>query len=417
MIFEKPYKYGLTFFFILVTILGLVWSKFLISQGVIWLSVISLFSWDAKLKFPLCFNPQFIFLFRNIKQFLPQLSMIGLFLIPLIWGIGSSDTEYWMEKVRIRLPFLAFPLIFLILPKMSIKDFNILLLIFQSILTFTALGAVLNFFLHYEIMMNMLSRGQFIPVPLHHIRFSLMLAFSIFIGFYLYKNENNRKWIARFALSQSFLAIICLHILSVRSGIAVFYFLSIFILVKTILIQKNYILGIGLIIIIVLMPLAFYKMNSSFNTKINYSKWDFEQYLENNGTNYSDSERITSIIVGIEIFQKHPFFGVGTGDINNEVKQIYKDKFPSYENAKLPHNQIIVVLASQGIVGLLLFLFFYFYPLFYQKGYRSFLATILSLTIFLSFLVESTFETSQGVMMYAFIFSFIIQNTRKSEQF
>lgn len=417
MIFEKPYKYGLTFFFILVTILGLVWSKFLISQGVIWLSVISLFSWDAKLKFPLCFNPQFIFLFRNIKQFLPQLSMIGLFLIPLIWGIGSSDTEYWMEKVRIRLPFLALPLIFLILPKMSIKDFNILLLIFQSILTFTALGAVLNFFLHYEIMMNMLSKGQFIPVPLHHIRFSLMLAFSIFIGFYLYKNENNRKWIARFALSQSFLAIICLHILSVRSGIAVFYFLSIFILVKTILIQKNYILGIGLIIIIVLMPLAFYKMNSSFNTKINYSKWDFEQYLENNGTNYSDSERITSIIVGIEIFQKHPFFGVGTGDINNEVKQIYKDKFPSYENAKLPHNQIIVVLASQGIVGLLLFLFFYFYPLFYQKGYRNFLATILSLTIFLSFLVESTFETSQGVMMYAFIFSFIIQNTRKSEQF
>lgn len=417
MIFEKPYKYGLTFFFILVTILGLVWSKFLISQGVIWLSVISLFSWDAKLKFPLCFNPQFIFLFRNIKQFLPQLSMIGLLLIPLIWGIGSSDTEYWMEKVRIRLPFLALPLIFLILPKMSIKDFNILLLIFQSILTFTALGAVLNFFLHYEIMMNMLSKGQFIPVPLHHIRFSLMLAFSIFIGFYLYKNENNRKWIARIALIQSFLAIICLHILSVRSGIAVFYFLSIFILVKTILIQKNYILGIGLIIIIVLMPLAFYKMNSSFNTKINYSKWDFEQYLENNGTNYSDSERITSIIVGIEIFQKHPFFGVGTGDINNEVKQIYKDKFPSYENAKLPHNQIIVVLASQGIVGLLLFLFFYFYPLFYQKGYRNFLATILSLTIFLSFLVESTFETSQGVMMYAFIFSFIIQNTRKSEQF
>lgn len=417
MIFEKPYKYGLTFFFILVTILGLVWSKFLISQGVIWLSVISLFSWDAKLKFPLCFNPQFIFLFRNIKQFLPQLSMIGLFLIPLIWGIGSSDTEYWMEKVRIRLPFLALPLIFLILPKLSKRDFNILLLIFQSILTITALAAVINFFLHYEIMMNMLSKGQFIPVPLHHIRFSLMLAFSIFIGFYLYKNEKNRKWIARFALSQSFLAIICLHILSVRSGIAVFYFLSIFILVKTILIQKNYILGIGLIIIIVLMPLAFYQMNSSFNTKINYSKWDFEQYLENNGTNYSDSERITSIIVGIEIFQKHPILGVGTGDVNNEVKQIYKDKFPSYENAKLPHNQIIVVLASQGIVGLFLFLFFYFYPLFYQKGYRNFLATILSLTIFLSFLVESTFETSQGVMMYAFIFSFIIQNTRKSEQF
>lgn len=408
MIFTKPTKYDITFFFILVTIVGLVWSKFLISQGIIWLSVISVFSWDSKKKFPIYLNPQFLFVFSHLRHFIPELSMIGLILIAFLGGIGSTDTDYWMEKVRIRLPFLAFPLIMLILPKMNKKHFYLLLLIFSSILTFTALGAVINFLFHYDLMIQMIGKGQSIPVPLHHIRFSLLLSYSIFINFYLFKQlrKEQRFW-SNYALVLGIIAIICLHILSVRSGLAVFYVLSILYLFRAIFIKKKYLLGFGLIILLTSLPFVFYQFNSSFNTKMNYSKWDLGQFMENNGQNYSDSERLTSIIVGIDIYKDHPLFGIGTGDVNNEVKRIYKEKYPAYEYAKLPHNQLVVTLASNGIVGLILFLGIYFFPIFYRKGYKDFLVTALSITVFLSFLVESTFETSQGVTMYAFLFSFI----------
>ncbi len=149
MTFSKPDKSDWTLFFIVVTMVGLVWSKFLISQGTIWLSLMAIFNWDSGRKMPVYINSSFIFFFRNIRTFLPQLSIVLFFLLVLVGGIGSDDVSYWLERVRIRLPFLAFPLVFLILPNLSRRQYFIALTTFVSLIVFTAVGACVNYFIHF----------------------------------------------------------------------------------------------------------------------------------------------------------------------------------------------------------------------------------------------------------------------------
>lgn len=44
----------------------------------------------------------------------------------------------------------------------------------------------------------------------------------------------------------------------------------------------------------------------------------------------SDSRRILSDKIGIELIQKNKLFGVGLGDIQDEMNVIYQQRFPQF---------------------------------------------------------------------------------------
>ncbi|MFM7090438.1 MAG: hypothetical protein ACKOZZ_06480, partial [Bacteroidota bacterium] len=67
-----------------------------------------------------------------------------------------------------------------------------------------------------------------------------------------------------------------------------------------------------------------------------------------------------------------------------------------------PHNQFIMVLASSGIIGLILFCIGFFIPLMYEKNYQDAFTLAVYLSFFASFWVEATFENAMGVAIFLF---------------
>ena len=89
---------------------------------------------------------------------------------------------------------------------------------------------------------------------------------------------------------------------------------------------------------------------------MNYAIWDFEQYKAGDVNTKSDSERIVSLKIGLQIFSENKLLGVGFGDIEQEMNRIYEQKYPTLDH-KLPHNQWLLTLMGMGIVGFVVSLF------------------------------------------------------------
>lgn len=105
-----------------------------------------------------------------------------------------------------------------------------------------------------------------------------------------------------------------------------------------------------------------------------------------------------------ELVKEQGIFGVGTGDVQQELNRIYRETDSPLEEEwyKRPHNQYLTILVALGIPGLLIFLWSLVWPpvwlgSFLPKLYWPFLIVAL-----ISFLMEDTLETQAGLTFYAF---------------
>ncbi len=403
-------------FFSITMLWSLLYSKFVISVSMIGILVAALLSWDRNRKIPLHLRPDLVATMQSVKK-QPQFWIITLiFLIVLISGTYSSDFNYWSERLRIKLPFLLLPFAFALIPALSKKQFYGILYWVVLLMFGSGILVVINYFLHFEALNIALSKGQPIPTPMNHIRYSLMLAIGIISGLYLFKENFYIKYpIERYLL---LLCTICLfgfiHVLSVRSGLLTLYLALFTMCFQFMIIHKKYIIGLITIAFLISIPFLAYHLIPSFKTKVSYVMWDIGKFKEGNGKSYSDSERILSLQIGMSLAQEHPLIGVGAGDLKQEIHQIYKTEYPQQVNYKMPHNQFLSVLAGTGIIGLMLFLLAFFYPLFYQKNYQSPIFLGIHVILFFSFLMENTIENSIGVAIYLF-FILLFLNYKKAE--
>ena len=325
------------------------------------------------------------------------------FFIVLFSAVYSSDFDYTLERLRIKLPFLILPFAFLSMPKLEKKECYYILYFLLLLMFATCLYVGMNYVADFGRINSLISKGQSMPTPSNHIRFSLTLAFSIIGGIILwwdrfyFSNPNERYLIRGITL----FLFVFIHILSVRSGILALY-LGLFIIgiYYAILSKKHWVILVILTGLVVI-PFTAIQTIPSLYQKIHYSKWDYSEYLQGRGGN-SDSERIMSLKVGMKIGNQHPILGVGAGDLKQEVKKIYNSYDMEKFSFRKPHNQLISIYAGTGIVGLFLFLFAFFYPLFYQENYRNPLFLTLHAIIFMSFMTENTIENNFGISLYLF---------------
>jgi O-antigen ligase len=181
-----------------------------------------------------------------------------------------------------------------------------------------------------------------------------------------------------------------------------------------ILYYKKYILGVCILAFIIIAPVISYYQIPSVQNKINYMLWDLDQMKNNNAKNYSDAERITSIVAGWKIAKANVLFGVGTGDIQQEMNQVYEKDYKWLEisNRKMPHNQWVWLWASNGILGVVGLLFSILYVLFYRKHYKNILLICFFIITISSFLYEHTLQTQVGVAFYVLSLLIILNYLR-----
>ena len=324
------------------------------------------------------------------------------FFVVLLTAFWSVDLDYTFERLRIKLPFLLLPFAFVSMPKFKEREVFVVLYFLVLVMFVACLYVGWNYLTHFDAVNEMIGKGKPMPTPSNHIRFSLMLGLAILAGAALYY----RGFFLRYAWEKQLVAGITLflfafiHILSVRSGLLVLYLAILFLCIRYVYLTRRFAVGALVAFCLASLPVIAYQTIPSFKTKINYAHWDFMQYLQGKGANYSDSERLTSVEVGLKIGNQHPILGVGAGDLKKEVKKVYASEYRSIEKPKMPHNQFVSLYAGAGLFGLLVFLLGFFFPLFFQKNYLNPLFFAFHIMIFFSFMMENTIENNFGVSMY-----------------
>jgi O-antigen ligase len=404
---------GFTLFCCCFLIIGLIFSPFVLSLG-IWGLVLSalwhlnlenaILTQDYRFNFPIFIKN----LQTGIVRFYAQKAYFALallFFMVILSGFWSENTHYWLERTRVRIPFLVLPFAFANLIDLSKKQLQSVLYFLSLLLFFTCIFLGIRFFLNYEAYMELLRTGQSVPVPRNHIRFNLILATGIvvlgwlrFQDFYLkYTFERVLQWVMLIFMFGF------IHVLAVRSGLVALYLAVFFSLIWFVWVSRRWLIGLFAFGVLALIPIVAVQKVPSFKQKIAYMRWDFGQYRETKGSGYSDSQRIISLKAGWQLFKENPILGVGTGDLHAEMEKQVKKAFPEYiEAVKLPHNQFVYFLTATGLLGFLVSVFAIYRPLL-ARVYRSYyLFAVFQWMVFASFLVEYTLETSIGAVYFLF---------------
>lgn len=145
--------------------------------------------------------------------------------------------------------------------------------------------------------------------------------------------------------------------------------------------------------------------------RLSSTLFEYSQYLRSDNPNGGSlSQRIEFTKTSVYLIKKHPWFGVGTGDIPNAYAQAY-DEMQSPLEPRFrckAHNQYLSITVGFGFVGLALFLLILLYPYCSSKRYRTYLYTVFLTILLLSMLPEDTIESQAGVSWFAFFNSLFI---------
>ncbi|MDX1446190.1 O-antigen ligase family protein [Lishizhenia sp.] len=159
--------------------------------------------------------------------------------------------------------------------------------------------------------------------------------------------------------------------------------------------------------------------NGGVTNRLNGLKTQLQTYAANGNPNgHSLLQRFEHWSAAWYIIKNNPYFGVGTGDVQDEFDKAYDDldsKLDKYHRNRA-HNQFLTVWITFGIPGLILFLSIWFLFLKRAVSNKHILALAFGLIALASFLPEDTIETQQGVTFIAlFLAVFSSQFYQKSE--
>lgn len=196
-----------------------------------------------------------------------------------------------------------------------------------------------------------------------------------------------------------------------------------FIIALTLVLILFYKVSVSKKILMILLPsfllTVLFLFNNPFSTRVKeYYKTGFS-FLNNtsNSSQFNSSNVRNGIyFCDLKLIKKHPFIGVGLGDVQDELNNCYNESIGAdiYEwHSYNSHNQYAFFWISSGILGLLSILSLLvlcFYKAFNNKNYLLFFVTCI---ISLVFFTENLLERSDGLFFSCFFMSILYFNRLK----
>lgn len=381
---------------IVVMLSGLLFSRVLLSAGLILFAGVSVLHENMKDQLKTFFSSPFLW------------SMTLLFVLPLLSGLWSEDVAKWSQILRIKLPLLILPVCFAGLDYLAEKDWEKIALAFL-IVVMTGVGwSMWQYFHDVNAIHAAYLKAQTIRTPLDndHVRFSLLCSIAIVTAVFLLIRQNKKIGVVVALYLASFVFIIYLHILAVRTGLICFYLGSVIFIIWSISHFKNKARHSWLFILIALFPLASWFAFPTFKNRISYLKYDLstvkrDAYRKNS----NDGDRILSIQAGWQLQNEHPLSGIGFGDIKNETDKWYSSNFPEMSDADkiLPSSEWMLYGAGTGWPGFLFFSMVMVIPFFLNGLKKIIWWWLLNIFMALSYLFDIGLEVQYGVFVHAFI--------------
>lgn len=384
-----------TFFLVLLFMTSMIYSKFLLSVSMFGLGAMAVFDFSNNMKL----RDDFL---SGVKLFFRTPVFVALALTVLAYlisGVNSSDLGEWFWRVRTKSPFLFLPMIFFLLPMWPKVWYSHFMAFFAAMASLSAILVMANYFINQQEMLELLYVGKPIPTPCHHVRYSLILAIAALIALHgiFSVSFKWRKWMPVVLL----ILAAAVHVLAVRTGLVMFYFGIAILSAYHLVLQRKWILLIAAMAGTAIIAVLATEYVPSLKQKLDYARYDLEQYKKGEGQTYSDSERIISIQTGWQLFLENPMAGVGIGDLRQEMTSAY-ERTEVISRKKFPHNQLVFVLAGCGLLGAILFFGGLLYPLAMSRPPEMVLYRVIYLLLLMSMVVENTIETQVGTAIVIF---------------
>jgi O-antigen ligase len=321
-----------------------------------------------------------------------------------IWQSSLGDVALRQDLV-LQLPFLLLPIAFLLLPNWLAMHKHFLWLVLIGCCLVSAAMATTNYMLHDKEIEQIYLESQVMPTYPDHIRFSLLITIAVLSGTVILFSEGVSKRLRVLTGVGVLLLFLFQHLLAVRSGLVTLYVAGALWLVwqgwqlkqwKVMLMSLALISTLGGTCMLMLPTLQ----NKIINTRADTAKITSVEAANN----FSVTARVYSYHTAWVIIREHPLIGVSKIKLAEVMAQEYRYIFPEIgrEHYLLPHNQFIFNLAAYGIVGLLVFLAGFYYPIWESLRTRNILQLLMYVIITISFLVEYTLESQVGVLVGLF---------------
>jgi hypothetical protein len=148
-----------------------------------------------------------------------------------------------------------------------------------------------------------------------------------------------------------------------------------------------------------------YNINSGLISKWRGLVWEYAKYKRGeNPSGHTLMMRLEFWKNATYIIYTNPVIGVGTGDIQKSYDLMYiqtKSKLDPVWRLRC-HNQYLAITVAFGFIGLILFLFYLFYPPILLRKNLHYLYWPFFIIALLSFITEDTLETQAGVSFFIF---------------
>ena len=343
---------------------------------------------------------------KNWKKDIWWIMGVIWFLMYALSFFWTMDTDNWHTRVEVKLPVLLLPLAFYFLPAFNRKQIQWFVLC-SALLVLGSVAYSISFFIkdpsYYS---EQYVYSHVLPTLVYgdHIRYSLFVALYI-VWLASVFNDLGQKWMKAFVVITIVLLSVYLHILAARTGLIVWYiFVASWCLRFSF--KKNMKLGVAIIFLLIVSSAMAIKYIPTLEKRVWYMRHTYELYTSGKAqSGYSDMGRLISYSIASKLIANNAIIGVGAGDILFEMNKGYDRWQPDVpqEYRLIPHNQFMIVCLGCGVLTLLVFILWVFWPLVWiRKSPKGFHLFIIWISLFLAMMVEPMLEVQFGVFVYLF---------------
>ncbi len=341
--------------------------------------------------------------FASYFKTLLGISFAGIFIIYLLSGFNSTNHAEYFNILKNKIPFLFIPVSLIAVKSLKKEQQKLIHYFFILCCLISSVWSYIQYLPNAVLYTNLYAEGKVIPTLIHHVSLSVLICIAVlFVLYNLIKVSSIIEKFINFILLIWFIYFI--HILSVRTGIVLLYF-SVFLFgIITLFTQKKPVFTIGLILLLIFSAAISYQKIPTIKSKIAYTIYGISQYKNQQDTTnqVSDSRRILSDKIGIELIQKNKLSGVGLGDIQDEMNVIYQQRFPQFKKDVFSHihNQYLYAVCGVGIILGVLFCICLLLPLIQFVKEKNWIYSLAYLMLLLLMCWEPFIENQLGTSIF-----------------
>ena len=350
------------------------------------------------------------FLFRpNVLEKLKKafsnylyLSVLGLFLLPILGLIHTDNMHDGLAYVRRQLPLLTVPLVAAGSPILSTYRQKIVLWFYILAMLLSTLVSivVLCYYPFYD------GDPRNIAVFVFQIRFGLMISLGIcLLAYEGYTNTESGFVYKTIIWGLIGWFIVFLGILGTRSAFMGLFAVGGITMLYFIFAKKNIWLPIALASVFVLGLGVLYKVAPGIQQRTDELVEEYKIMQKGGNANgHSILQRFVYWKIAAGFIAEHPYVGIGTGDVEGAYKQYYEVHPKLFSrSAQLPaHNQFITQTIATGVIGLLFFVFALLYPLWGTRKSYYFPYIAFAIIFIFSCLVDDTIKSQAGCTFFGY---------------